>query len=100
MQSALFSIRVALSGASDTTERLSLRWTPIPSAVLRLVTHAPIKWRGAAAAALVGAAAVLPYVSRPPPPPPAPPRPPLPSAPPGPPPAEPAPCQLPPALRA
>src|SRR5437899_152209 len=47
MQSALFSIRAALSGATDTTERLSLRWTPIPSAVLRLVTHAPIKWRAA-----------------------------------------------------
>ena len=49
MQSALFSIRAGLSGATDTTERLSLRWTPIPSAVLRLVTHAPIKWRAAAA---------------------------------------------------
>src|SRR5256886_2603241 len=46
MQSALFAIRAALSGASDTTQRLSLRWSPIPSAVLRLVTHAPLKWRG------------------------------------------------------
>src|SRR5256712_8961950 len=63
MQSALFSIRAALSGATDTTERLSLRWTPIPSAVLRLVTHAPIKWRAAVLTALVGAPLVLPYVS-------------------------------------
>src|SRR2546430_197444 len=64
MQSALFSIRVALSGASDTTERLSLRWTPIPSAVMRLVTHAPIKWRAAALTALMVTALVLLYVSR------------------------------------
>src|SRR2546426_3146022 len=68
MQSALFSIRAALSGASDTTERLSLRWTPIPSAVLRLVTHAPIKWRAAAVTTLLGTAPGLLYVSPPPPP--------------------------------
>src|SRR5207245_2575388 len=48
----------------DTTERLSLRWTPIPSAVLRLVTHAPIKWRAAALTALMVTALVLLYVSR------------------------------------
>ena len=64
MQSALFSIRAALSGASVTTERLSLKWTPIPSAVLRLVTHAPIKWRAAALTALMVTALVLLYVSR------------------------------------
>jgi hypothetical protein len=64
MQSALFSIRAALSGATDTTERLSLRWTPIPSAVLRLVTHAPIKWRAAALTTLMVTALVLLYVSR------------------------------------
>jgi eukaryotic-like serine/threonine-protein kinase len=64
MQSALFSIRAALSGASDTTERLSLRWTPIPSAVLRLVTHAPIKWRAAALTALMATALVVLFVSR------------------------------------
>src|SRR6267142_2039850 len=73
MQSALFSIRAALSGASDTTERLSLRWTPIPSAVLRLVTHAPIKWRAAALTALMVTALVLLYVARSPSPVPAPP---------------------------
>src|SRR5260221_570732 len=64
MQSALFSIRAALSGASDTTERLSLRWTPIPSAVLRLVTHAPIKWRAAAPTAVMVTALGLVYLSR------------------------------------
>ncbi|HMH82466.1 MAG TPA: serine/threonine-protein kinase [Gemmatimonadales bacterium] len=64
MQSALFSIRAALSGASDTTERLSLRWTPLPSAVLRLVTHAPLKWRAAALTTLMVTALVLLYVSR------------------------------------
>src|SRR5207247_2335859 len=64
MQSALFSIRPALSGAPAPTERLSLRWTPIPSAVLRLVTHAPIKWRAAALTALMVTALVLLYVSR------------------------------------
>src|SRR5260370_35894771 len=64
MRSALFSIRVALSGAHETTERLSLNWTPIPAAVLRLVTHAPVKWRAAALTALMGTALVLFYVSR------------------------------------
>src|SRR5258706_8545337 len=68
MQSALFSIRAALSGASDTTERLNLRWTPIPSAVLRLVTHAPIKWRAAAPTALMVRARGLLSLSRSPPP--------------------------------
>src|SRR3989442_12509572 len=69
MQSALFSIRAGLSGATDTTERLSLRWTPIPSAVLRLVTHAPIKWRAAGPAALLVAPLGRPSASRPPSPP-------------------------------
>src|SRR2546425_5364830 len=69
MQSALFSIRAALSGASDTTERLNLRWTPIPSAVLRLVTHAPIKWRASAVAGPVVTGAVVVFSSPSPPPP-------------------------------
>ncbi|HVH66539.1 MAG TPA: protein kinase [Gemmatimonadales bacterium] len=64
MQSALFSIRAALSGASDTTERLNLRWTPIPSAVLRLVTHAPLRWRAAVLTTLMAAALVVLFVSR------------------------------------
>src|SRR5258708_15033282 len=60
MQSALFSIRAALSGATDTTERLSLDWTPIPRAVLRLVTPPPPKGRGAAAAPPAGRGASPP----------------------------------------
>jgi eukaryotic-like serine/threonine-protein kinase len=64
MQSALFSIRAALSGASDTTERLHLRWRPIPAAVLRLVAHAPIRWRAAVLTTLMVTALVLLYVSR------------------------------------
>ena len=64
MQSALFSIRVGLSGATDVTERLSLRWSPLSSAVLRLVTRAPIKWRAAVLTTLMVTALVLLYVSR------------------------------------
>jgi eukaryotic-like serine/threonine-protein kinase len=64
MQSALVSIRAALSGATETTERLSLDWTPIPRAVLRLVAYAPLKWRAAALTALMVTALVLLYVSR------------------------------------
>src|SRR5438067_1607151 len=47
MQSALVSLRAALSGAADTSARLSLRWTPLPASGWwwRLVTYAPPKWR-------------------------------------------------------
>src|SRR3989441_1797745 len=68
LQSALTSIRAALSGASEPTTRMALHWTPIPAAALRLVTHAPIKWRAAGLTAVVGMALVLLYVSRSPPP--------------------------------
>src|SRR5204862_426093 len=64
MQSALSSIRAALSGASETTALLAPRWTPIPAAALRLVTHAPLKWRAAVLTALMVTALVLLYVSR------------------------------------
>src|SRR5205809_1572164 len=66
MQSALFGIRAALSGASDTTARLSLRWTPIPASGWgwRLVTYAPVTWRVAAISAVAVAAAALFSVSR------------------------------------
>src|SRR5437870_80791 len=64
MQSSLFSIRAALSGASEITARLGPRWTPFPSALLRLVTYAPIRWRAAALTALMVTALVLLYVSR------------------------------------
>ena len=73
MQSALFGIRAALSGASDTTARLSLRWTPIPASGWgwRLVTYAPVRWRVAAVSAVALAAAALFSVSRSPSPSPA-----------------------------
>src|SRR5438552_3171951 len=58
MQSSLFSIRAALSGASETTARLGPRWTPLPSALLRLVRHAPIRWRAAALTTLMVTALV------------------------------------------
>jgi serine/threonine-protein kinase len=64
MQSALVSIRAGLSGATETTERLSLDWTPIPRAVLRLVSAVPLKWRAAVLTTLVVTALVLLYVSR------------------------------------
>jgi eukaryotic-like serine/threonine-protein kinase len=64
MQSALVGIRAALSGASEPTERLAARWTPIPSAVLRLVTYAPLKWRAVVLTALMVMALVLVFVSR------------------------------------
>jgi len=64
MQSALFSIRAALSGASDTTARLSLRWSPIRASAWRLVPHPRLTWRGTALSALVVVAAALVYVSR------------------------------------
>jgi serine/threonine-protein kinase len=64
MQAALFAIRAALSGAEAPTERLSLRWTPLPRAALRLAAHAPLKWRAAVLTALLVVALVLLYVSR------------------------------------
>src|SRR5256712_371016 len=72
LQAALTSIRAALSGASEPTTRMALHWTPIPAAALRLVTHAPLKWRGpgVAAPSPLGAGLVL---AVPPPPPGAPP---------------------------
>ncbi|HYT81870.1 MAG TPA: serine/threonine-protein kinase [Gemmatimonadales bacterium] len=53
MQNTLLGIRAALSGATDsTTQRLGLRWTPLPAPILKLVTHAPLKWRMAVLIAL------------------------------------------------
>ncbi|MGH7569689.1 MAG: serine/threonine-protein kinase [Gemmatimonadales bacterium] len=64
MQQTLLGIRVALSGGTDsTTQRLGLRWTPLPGVVLKLVTHAPMKWRVAVLSALalvVAAIALMP----------------------------------------
>jgi eukaryotic-like serine/threonine-protein kinase len=60
MQSTLLGIRAALSGATDTTtQRLGLRWTPLPGPVLKLVTHAPLKWRLAVLTTLAVVVALL-----------------------------------------
>src|SRR2546428_7134325 len=74
LQAALTSIRAALSGASDTTQRLSPRWTPIPLPGLRLITPTPLKWRGGGVCGPRAApAGALPAAARRGPPPPAPP---------------------------
>ncbi len=64
MQQALLGIRAALSGASDTTERLTARWTPLPIPVLRLITHTSLKWRVVVLSALAVVALALLYSPR------------------------------------
>jgi eukaryotic-like serine/threonine-protein kinase len=64
MQQVLLGIRAALSGATDTTQRLSPRWSPIPGPMLRLVTHASLRLRVAVLSALATVVVVLAYVSR------------------------------------
>ena len=64
MQHTLLGIRAALSGASDTTQRLSPRWTPIPLPLLRLITHTPLRWRVVVLSALATVVLALSYVSR------------------------------------
>src|SRR5437870_1574430 len=59
MQSALVAIRAALSGAGQTTERLGPRWTPLPAPVLRLISHAPMRWRVVVLASLALVVALL-----------------------------------------
>ena len=64
MQESLLGIRAALSGATDhTTQRLGRRWTPLPNAAVRLVTHVPARWRLGVLAALAVVAGVLFYAS-------------------------------------
>jgi serine/threonine-protein kinase len=95
MQFAITGIRAALSGATDhTTQRLGARWTPLPNAALRLVTHVPTRWRISVLALLAGVAGLLLYLSiglpdAPPAPAPAPPPVPAPAPAPAPPPAAP-----------
>ncbi|HXI34985.1 MAG TPA: serine/threonine-protein kinase, partial [Gemmatimonadales bacterium] len=46
LQQALVGIRAALSGAGDsTTQRLGEHWSRIPLWALRMLQHAPFKWR-------------------------------------------------------
>ena len=59
MQTALVAIRAALSGAGQTTERLGPRWTPLPAPVLRLISHAPMRWRVVVLATLALVVALL-----------------------------------------
>jgi predicted Ser/Thr protein kinase len=67
MQSTLIAIRAALSGAGDeTTQRLGIRWTPLPGPVLKLVTQAPMKWRIAVLSALAVVVALLLFSPSPP----------------------------------
>ena len=68
MQSMLLGIRAALSGAGEeTTQRLGIRWTPLPGPVLKLVTQAPMKWRIAVLSALALVVALLLFSPAPPP---------------------------------
>jgi predicted Ser/Thr protein kinase len=67
MQSVLIAIRAALSGAGDeTTQRLGIRWTPLPGPVLKLVTQAPMKWRITVLSALAVVVALLLFSPAPP----------------------------------
>jgi hypothetical protein len=68
MQSALLGIRAALSGPSLTTQRLAPGWSPIPGPVLRLVSHAPLRWRVAVLTALVVVVGLLVFSRNPAPP--------------------------------
>jgi serine/threonine-protein kinase len=67
MQSTLLGIRAALSGAGEeTTQRLGIRWTPLPGPVLKLVTQAPMKWRIAVLSALAVVVTLLLFSPSPP----------------------------------
>jgi len=64
MQQVLLGIRAALSGATDATQRLNPRWTPIPAPVMRLVAHTRLRWRVVVLSALGAVVLVLAYASR------------------------------------
>jgi serine/threonine-protein kinase len=67
MQGTLLGIRAALSGATDgTTQRLGIRWTPLPAPILKLVSHAPLKWRLATLGTLAVVVIVLLNAPNPP----------------------------------
>ena len=61
MQATLQGIRSALSGADDEATQPLGRWTPLPGPMLKLVTHAPMKWRLAVLGALAAVVALLLY---------------------------------------
>jgi predicted Ser/Thr protein kinase len=67
MQSSLLGIRAALSGAGDeATQRMGIRWTPLPGPVLKLVRQAPMKWRVTVLSALAVVVALLFFAPGPP----------------------------------
>jgi hypothetical protein len=67
MHGTLIAIRAALSGAGDeATQRLGIRWTPLPGPVLTLITQAPMKWRIAVLSALALVVALLLFSPAPP----------------------------------
>src|SRR2546427_3079404 len=61
MMGTLQGIRSALSGADDETTQQLGRWTPLPRPVLKLITHAPMKWRLAVLGALAAGGILLLY---------------------------------------
>src|SRR5206468_5986634 len=70
LQQALVGIRAALSGAGDsTTQRLGEHWSRIPLWALRMLQHAPLKWRLAVLGLLTVTVAAVVYLAETSPPP-------------------------------
>jgi hypothetical protein len=64
LQQALIGIRAALSGAGDsTTQRLGEHWSRIPLWALRMLQHAPLKWRLTVLGLLAVTVAAVAYLS-------------------------------------
>jgi serine/threonine-protein kinase len=61
MLASLQGIRSALSGADDEATQPLGRWTPLPKPMLKLITHAPMKWRLGVLAALAAVVILLVY---------------------------------------
>jgi serine/threonine-protein kinase len=68
MMATLQGIRSALSGADDEATQPLGRWTPLPRPMLKLITHAPMKWRVAVLGALAAVVLLLVYAPGPSPP--------------------------------
>jgi hypothetical protein len=66
MLATIQGIRSALSGADDAATQPLGRWTPLPRPVLKLITHAPMKWRLGVLAALAAVVILLLYAPTPP----------------------------------
>jgi eukaryotic-like serine/threonine-protein kinase len=59
MMSALQGIRSALSGADEEATQPLGRWTPLPRPMLKLIMHAPMRWRLAVLSALAAVVLLL-----------------------------------------